>query len=40
MRTPFYDLPMKLRLGIDLIRARHFRLGAAEGSLDLFAVAS
>jgi SAM-dependent methyltransferase len=40
METPYDDLPPKLRIGVGLVRARHFALGAAEGSLDLFAVAS
>jgi len=40
MRTGYDDLPTKLRTGVDLIRADHFALGAAEGALDLFAVAT
>jgi SAM-dependent methyltransferase len=40
MGTPFEELPSKLRTGIGLIRAGHFTIGDAEGSLDLVAVAS
>jgi SAM-dependent methyltransferase len=40
MRTPFEELPSKLRTGIGLVRADHFAVGGAEGSLDLLAVAS
>jgi SAM-dependent methyltransferase len=40
MRTPYEDLPGKLRTGVDLVRADHFTLGPAEGAHDLFAVAT
>jgi len=40
MRTPYDELPRKLRTGIRMARAGHFRVGPAEGSLDLLAVAS
>jgi SAM-dependent methyltransferase len=39
MDTPHADLPSKVRLGIGLVRARHFTVGDAEGSLDLLAIA-
>jgi SAM-dependent methyltransferase len=40
MGTPFEELPSKLRTGIGMVRAGHFTIGEAEGSLDLLAVAS
>jgi SAM-dependent methyltransferase len=40
MTTPWEELPSRLRTGVGLVRADHFSLGQAEGSLDLFAVAS
>jgi SAM-dependent methyltransferase len=40
MATPFGELPSKLRIGVRMVRARQFRTGPAEGSLDLLAVAS
>ncbi len=38
-RTPFSQLPGWLRLGVRAVRARHFRVGGTDGSLDLVAVA-
>ena len=38
-RTPFWQLPSTLRLALRAVRARHFALGPASGSLDLLAVA-
>jgi hypothetical protein len=40
MDTPFEELPAKLRIGVGLVRARHFTIGDPEGSLDLLAVAT
>ena len=40
MRTGYDALPTKLRTGVDLVRADHFVLGAAEDALDLFVVAT
>jgi SAM-dependent methyltransferase len=40
MRTPFEELPSKLKIAIGLVRADHFTVGDAEESLDLVAVAS
>ena len=40
MQTPFEELPSKLRTGIRLVRAGHFRIGRTEASLDLLAIAS
>src|SRR2546421_4001472 len=35
MRIPWEELPSKLQTGVGLVRADHFSLGPAEGSLDL-----
>jgi hypothetical protein len=40
MDTPFEELDSKIRIGIGLVRARHFVVGPADGCLDLLAVAS
>jgi SAM-dependent methyltransferase len=40
MRTPYEELPSKLRTGIGMVRPGHFTVGEAEGSLDLLAIAS
>jgi len=40
MRTPFEELPSKLRTGVGMVRPGHFTVGDTEGSLDLLAVAS
>ena len=40
METPWEEVPRRVRIGVRLVRADHFRLGPPEGSLDLFAVAS
>jgi hypothetical protein len=40
MRTLFEELPSKLRTAVGLVRADHFSLGPADGSLDLFAIAT
>ena len=40
MRTPFDELPSKLRIGVRMVRASHFRVGPADGALDLLAIAS
>jgi SAM-dependent methyltransferase len=40
MGTAFEDLPSKISTGIRLVRADHFVVGPAKGSLDLLAVAT
>jgi len=40
MGTPYGELPTKLRTAVGLVRADHFTVGPAEGSLDLLAVAT
>lgn len=40
LRTPFGELPRRLRRGVERTRARHFEIGRVAGPLDLMAVAS